>query len=265
MNAGVLITLALSATPHTTVSSTVTAAQPCGDCHTPVGWTPAKFDHEFTGFGLDGGHGGLPCKACHPVAWDQVAGASCRSCHRDPHQGELGARCEGCHDTEDWRSRFDVMAHRRTAFPLSGAHAVIPCEECHPDAPVRGFFRSTVACVECHQADLSRASLVSIDHAQPGFTEACQTCHLPDRFARAAFPQHESCFVLRGTEHAGLSCESCHESVQALRVNGSCNTGTARCTSCHEHPCSEMDQEHRRVAGYECKDRKCYECHRFSD
>jgi hypothetical protein len=50
-----------------------------------------------------------------------------------------------------------------------------------------------------------------------------------------------------------------------VNAQSMCATGTAACTTCHEHECSRLDGLHRNrpgAEGYQCKDGKCRDCHR---
>jgi len=247
------------------VSHPTSDTTPCGSCHSTEGWTVVKFDHDKTGFPLKGQHARTSCKQCHPVDFDAAVPASCRSRHRDAHGGELGARCEGCHDENGWASRFNADSHRRTAFPLVGAHAALPCEQCHYAAADRRFSRNVVECVACHQREYDSTRVLSLDHARLGFSTDCRGCHLAWRFRPARFPGHDVCYLLSSGPHAGLGCRSCHTNgVPMVATFGACNSGSAVCTTCHV--CPDMDRIHaaKAVAGYVCgKESKCYECHRF--
>lgn len=238
---------------------------PCGSCHTTDGWLVVKFDHGKTGFPLRGQHAKTSCKQCHPADFDAPVPAGCRACHRDPHGGELGARCEGCHDEQGWASRFGADAHRRTAFPLVGAHAALPCEQCHAAAADRRFSREVVECVACHQREYDATRLASLDHARLGFSTDCRQCHLAWAFRPARFPAHDTCYQISAGPHAAVRCANCHSALPTVQQFGACNSGTAACSSCHSHLCVDMDRLHaaKAVAGYQCKDRKCYECHRL--
>lgn len=217
------------------------------------------------GWALVARHAEARCGACHGTDLKTPLSRDCASCHRDPHRGELGQRCEGCHQELSWESRFDADAHQSTTFPLSGAHAMIPCEECHSDTFGRGFVRAAAGCVKCHAQDYDRAALTGIDHVQAGFDTDCRRCHTPWTFERGRFDQHDACFYISAGPHAGISCLGCHDSLQGAQISGQCNTGTARCTGCHEHTQERTDPEHREVSGYQYKDQKCYECHRFAE
>lgn len=237
----------------------------CSHCHATTSWADVRFNHDRTGFPLDGAHTTVTCKACHVVDFERPLPRSCVGCHRDAHAGDLGSQCESCHDTSTWRSRVDADAHRRTNFPLLGGHAAIPCIECHFEARERRFARATVDCLGCHEQDWARTVGTGIDHQTRGFdTQQCRTCHGSYRFTPALFPQHDDCFAITTGPHAGEACADCHAGGQfGTAAAGTCNTGTLQCTSCHEHLCADMDTLHAdlSVAGYQCVDRKCYECH----
>lgn len=236
----------------------------CDLCHSTAGWDQARFAHERTGFPLEGAHQQARCRSCHRKSLSQKLGQLCSGCHRDPHRGQLGQRCDGCHDANGWRSRFSADAHRRTAFPLEGRHALIPCAECHGEARERSFARPAYGCQSCHADDYARTSAgASLDHVALRLPETCEDCHSAFRFTPAKFPQHDVCFELSAGDHANLRCGSCHGSIPASTHFGSCDSGSARCTTCHEHSCRRTDEKHREVLGYQCTDRKCYECHRL--
>jgi hypothetical protein len=230
----------------------------CAVCHTTEGWRGARFPHDKTGFPLAGQHARTSCKACHPISLREATGSECATCHRDPHGGISGRRCGSCHDAESWRATFDANAHRRTNFPLQGRHALIPCEECHGDRRDRAFSRPTVQCAVCHQADYDRTAGGGVDHAVLGFSTSCRDCHTWWRFAPAYLPAHEACFAIANGVHSGIRCLACHTTLAGASMNGQCNTGTASCTRCHD--CGN----HPAVPGFQCTNRKCYECHRFA-
>lgn len=236
----------------------------CEACHSTASWTDVRFAHEKTGFPLKDAHRAVDCKACHPVDFKLKVARECSGCHRDGHGGDLGARCEGCHDEATWRSRFGADAHRRSAFPLVGRHAFLPCEECHGEARDRAFSRPTVPCLSCHQRDYDRTRTTALDHARLGFSTDCRQCHGAWTFSRVRFPQHDACFQISGGPHAGVACLGCHSALSTFTAPGTCDTRTAACSSCHEHLCAKSDAQHTKVPGYQCRDRKCFECHRFT-
>ena len=94
----------------------------CVSCHPDHGgrdfklivWgsgTPEKFDHQQTGYALEGKHAQAACAKCHKPDF-QRSGAvplirrkdksaswlgletACKDCHQDFHRGQLGTQCE---------------------------------------------------------------------------------------------------------------------------------------------------------------------------
>ena len=242
---------------------TAAGAVRCDLCHRVASWDEISFPHERTGFPLNGAHHRVTCKACHSTGFRQHVSPQCAGCHKDVHAAEFGKRCEGCHDEENWRTTFNVDAHRATNFPLAGRHALIPCTECHPNARDRGFSRAATQCTSCHQADYDRAATLSVDHARAGFSTECRACHNSFRWKPARYPSHDRCFRISSGPHAGIRCEGCHISIPSPQTLSSCMSNNAACTSCHTHDKARTDGIHaqRGVPGYSYQDRKCYECH----
>lgn len=236
----------------------------CERCHSTEGWEYGRFPHEKTGFPLLGRHARTGCKQCHADGFFRPLPRGCAGCHPDPHAGELGARCEGCHEETGWQSRFQADAHRRTAFPLLGRHASLPCEECHGEMRERRFARAAVDCATCHLPDYARTSGTAVDHLQLGMERDCRRCHSAFAFAPARFPAHDACFEISAGPHAGIACGNCHTAVPKVPAVGACAQWSTACSSCHAHACAVSDRQHENVLGYECKDRKCYDCHQVS-
>lgn len=138
----------------------------CTACHNVASWKKnLKFDHNATGFKLDGAHAKLACGACHFAKNDKgikvqkFAGltADCASCHKDPHAGQFEVNgktdCSKCHSTDSWaKSKFD---HNTSRFKLDGAHASVKCGECHKVISnekgkyIQYKFKS-IECSNCH-------------------------------------------------------------------------------------------------------------------
>lgn len=236
----------------------------CAACHSTEGWQRVRFDHARAGFPLAGAHQRAACRTCHGSDFAASLPTTCIGCHEDVHAGDRGQRCASCHDENGWATTFTADAHRATNFPLTGRHALLPCTECHQETRDRVFTRSTKDCVGCHAADYARTAGLAIDHAAAGFPQTCRTCHDVWRWQGARFGRHDGCFQISGGPHRGIACFDCHTSLRGFATDGTCSTNTASCTRCHT--CDRMDPRHQQapVSGYQCKDRKCYECHRFS-
>ena len=260
-------TAATATATAATAAATATAAPAhpagmrCDACHTPSGWSPAKFAHDKTGFPLQGRHVTVACGSCHRRDWQDPVPQSCAGCHTDPHTQEFGMLCRSCHTEADWQPLFLVDAHRRTNFPLSGRHATLPCEECHVEKRDRTFTRVTVACATCHARDAARATTTTLDHRLLPAT--CQSCHVPTAFSPARLREHDACFPLGGTVHAPVRCTECHDAraVAGSRLTGSCRGVTVRCAECHAHQKAKSDRQHEGILGYSHTSERCAGCH----
>ena len=257
----VALIAAAQAAPRSAAAHTGTDTR-CSACHTTSSWRQVTFDHSKTGFPLEGKHLAASCGECHRSSdFNTPVATACSACHQDVHTGEFGSRCASCHDARGWSSRFDANAHQRSNFPLTGRHAAVPCEECHLEQRDRRFTRATLDCYACHQQDYARTAGTSIDHARAGFGTDCKSCHFPSRFKGALFAAHRACFQIETGPHANISCLGCHTTLVTAAVIGSCSGSNFSCIQCHA--CSAVQGIHAQVGGFQCKDRKCYECHSF--
>ncbi|HES59296.1 MAG TPA: hypothetical protein ENO18_02600, partial [Caldithrix sp.] len=85
-----------------------------------------KFQHNLTGYILEGGHKDVDCRKCHnskniknPQTYLEkkkdlertYLGLSqeCLSCHHDEHRGQLKTTCKNCHSFDKWKPalKFD--------------------------------------------------------------------------------------------------------------------------------------------------------------
>jgi len=162
----------------------------CKLCHVGDQWdqlrTDFKFDHEAkTGVPLLGAHARAQCLRCHndrgPVA--VFASRGCAGCHADVHEGDLGAICTACHTEASWVPVGQIELHNRTRFPLTGAHALVACQRCHPGARVGNFQPTDTECLTCHTDDLQNA--INPPHIALGYVDNCQRCHLPTTWQQA--------------------------------------------------------------------------------
>jgi hypothetical protein len=181
-----------------------------------------KFNHAAeTRFALDGGHAPLAatCVSCHKTRSFLQVKMDCASCHADAHKGALGSRCATCHTTTvrfaDSRRTFD---HRRTAFPLTGAHTSVSCASCHRDSRTyKGV--QFASCANCHS-----------DPHEPHFSAACSSCHTTQAWRTTKVDHSRTAFPLRG-RHATVECVKCHTQ-PATKVTLRFDT----CTACHADP-----------------------------
>lgn len=196
-------------------------SQDCAECHDTFDWDNARFAH--TGYPLTGAHTMADCASCH--AGNVFAGtpSACVDCHLADFQGAddpdhvaagFSTDCAECHTTFGWSgASFD-----HSSFPLTGAHTMATCDQCH----VGGVFSGTPSdCFDCHQADYQGAT--DPDHVGAGFPTDCTQCHSTFGWSGAAF-DHAG-FPLTGA-HLSATCNDCHP--------GMVYVGTPNeCVDCH--------------------------------
>jgi hypothetical protein len=235
------------------------AKRPCTDCHKEhhgrnfqlVRLETASFDHGATGYPLEGKHRPVECRKCHTkeriraedilrntemLSRGTFLGLSrdCASCHTDVHRGQLQAQCAQCHSEEGWKpaSRF---SHDRAKFRLTGKHAEVKCEACHPrstgsGAPVKFTGLQFAACASCHG-----------DPHRGRFQKSCESCHTTAGWQSAAqaFDHASTRFSLRG-RHAQVTCKQCHGEGDAGRGDRRSDRFRVAkfqaCADCHRDP-----------------------------
>lgn len=112
----------------------------------------------------------------------QVFAQVCEDCHLmefreaiDPvHVDVYPERCVACHGNAAW-APVDYTGHDEYMFPLiSGSHAGLDCEECHP-APANTL---DFTCTECHEHEKPD---MDDEHGGIGgyeyVSESCLECH----------------------------------------------------------------------------------------
>jgi hypothetical protein len=144
--------------------------QDCAQCHTPVDWKQATFDHAQTGFPLTGAHLQVECTQCHVNNVFKGTPTQCSSCHDEPayHAGLFGTDCVSCHTTDAWSPARFNGPH---TFPINhGERGPSSCQTCHPDN------LQTYTCYGCHEHQ--QAEIVA-RHLAEGITDVqdCVRCH----------------------------------------------------------------------------------------
>lgn len=189
----------------------------CGQCHSPMTWRDATFDHAAdAGFPLDGRHASTECAACHSgpggaLPAKPAGPADCVVCHQSDYDEEHSAsgyptECATCHTAAGWeREPFD-HAGQSNGFELLGQHGQAPCTDCHlGNDGLRFNPADQNDCVACHRADYDT------EHAGSGYPLNCGRCHSVNGWSGADFEHAQAAggFVLVG-RHAVLACDACH-------------------------------------------------------
>lgn len=225
----------------------------CQECHDMNTWFSVKFDHlKFTGFALTGMHATLECTQCHIGGRFKGTPANCVGCHlpdyqktSNPNHVALGMpqTCQTCHTTAAWQpATFD---HNLVGFPLTGAHTILQCNQCHTNG---NFNLTTKACVSCHLKDYQNTN--DPNHVQKGFPQTCEVCHSTAAWMPAQFNHAASGFPLTGA-HAALQCSQCH-------INNNYNLTSTACVSCHLKDFQGTTNPNHISAGFP---QQCQVCH----
>ncbi|HEX4353851.1 MAG TPA: cytochrome c3 family protein, partial [Polyangiales bacterium] len=143
-------------------SSPTVKGKQCQACHHEhkgpgydiMGWSSIKggqdaFDHQLTGWPLNGAHQRVGCNDCHKARDRQglhtFMGTDrlCGTCHQkdSPHgfvRRDMLA-CERCHSESLWKPekrtmQFDHNNKKDAGMPLLGSHESVLCTKCHPKA-----------------------------------------------------------------------------------------------------------------------------------
>lgn len=199
----------------------------CSDCHGTDNFKKRKvFDHENTGFTLNGAHNKLECGKCHtptnqlfpfrlqtPMSkfhFPNLSQDKCTTCHVDTHKGKMGQSCSSCHEETNWK----VQKNFHKNFTLSGTHLTLQCTECHVQN--RKLTGLSQQCGYCHKKD----------DVHSGNLPECAKCHLQQFWENTKFRHSLTTFPLRGA-HRTLQCQSCH-------ANGVYQGLSTTCFSCHQ-------------------------------
>ena len=156
----------------------------CDQCHLPITWRRARFDHNGTRFPLTGAHARVACAGCHADKVYKGKSTDCVSCHRTdydntsnpPHAGAgFPTACASCHNTTSWDgATFD---HDARFFPIySGRHARIwtSCATCHTSTTNYQQF----TCFNCHEHDKALMDAKHQGRAGYSYNSAvCYSCH----------------------------------------------------------------------------------------
>jgi nitrate/TMAO reductase-like tetraheme cytochrome c subunit len=227
-------------------SSSEVKGNKCAQCHGEhfgrdfkiINFDENSFDHNLSGFKLEGKHSTIKCVDCHKpeLIHNKISqrkdgktylglGIDCLSCHTDYHQNTLSKSCTNCHNQEAFKPApgFD---HAKTKFPLVGKHQSVDCAKCHKIEEQNGKKFQKFAgvafgsCTNCHE-----------DVHKNKFGNDCLKCHNEFSFHEVkqigTFNHDKTDYPLRG-KHINVDCNKCHTSgnyTKALRFN--------RCASCH--------------------------------
>ena len=225
---------------HTSPHAPSFAQKTCSSCHSPTQWSKIAektFDHSLTSFPLRGKHASLQCAQCHNAIGTQsfslsfkLSKKACADCHEDRHRGQFKEKytndCSRCHTEQEYSpSTFSFEQHQNTRFVLAGAHAAVPCRDCHKKQADLVFRFAGITCSSCHT-----------DRHNGQFNElmkerSCDVCHSTAIWKTLVFDHSRTRFPLIG-QHAFVACARCHTTEAdhtAPRYRGT----SKECSDCH--------------------------------
>ncbi|HEU0037317.1 MAG TPA: cytochrome c3 family protein [Kofleriaceae bacterium] len=236
-------------------ASAIVKGKKCETCHKDhqkrgfdiMGWASVKggmkgFDHELTGWPLNGKHGSTDCEKCHKaknktqglrvfMGTDRLCGSS--GCHANdqPHKFDRKdmLACERCHNESVWKPprsplRFDHNDRKDAGMPTLGSHKDVACLKCH----VKAVFNLPAAKPDgCGNAGCHDAENPHKGHLFN--TEKCEWCHSPTfkTLKQQNFDHTERTRFDLGAAHRKIKCYDCH--TKALGEN----KPSGACAQCH--------------------------------
>ncbi len=227
----------------------------CESCHTVQGWSPSTFsvaDHAKTGFPLVAPHATVMCASCHVPAGAatkfKIKFAACVDCHQDEHKGQFAGapwlnRCGQCHNGATFKTaNFTLAEHQKSAFPLTGGHMAVECDDCHkalPGTKVIPYHFNQLTCTTCHE-DVHKGQFATrmavLDTS--GKALGCEACHSTlDWKDLARFNHEKTLFPLLGS-HRAVACVECHKppNMELNLQHVDFAKTPVNCGDCHENP-----------------------------
>lgn len=232
----------------------------CKECHVEESFQLFRgmgdFNHNKTGFPLQGRHKTISCGDCHDTKarttdmFRDFANrdvSNCIACHEDVHEDKFGNDCKACHREESFQSirNLSLIDHDRTDFALEGKHELVDCRKCHETKMTEPILHNR--CADCH-SDFHEGQFVSVS-----LKPDCASCHTVDGFAGSTFTieQHNAGkFALTGA-HLATPCFSCHMNEDKWFFR---NIGE-RCIDCHD------DIHEGSIAEIYYPENACESCH----
>jgi hypothetical protein len=241
----------------------------CEDCHNQqtfkVNTKLKNFNHDLTGYSLEGNHTVVECKKCHTgqKMTDPLPHDKCAECHSDYHKGEFVNTsyndCIACHSTSGFNeSSFDLEKHEKSLFPLNGAHIATPCFSCHKKTETWKFRNIGINCIDCHEN-------IHSGYISNEFIPAndCKKCHNDDSWNMISFDHNKTRFKLEG-KHNRAECRKCHLTYENDKIKSQKFLGLEnKCISCHENKHDDQfvvngETDCKRCHGFENWDRSSF-------
>lgn len=237
----------------------------CVACHTQESWPIRNFDHDKTGFDLEGAHARTQCVECHKqnppkskLADFRFKGLNktCNSCHSDYHGYARETaekinnvpliRCETCHNESGFKQSVRFDHSTQTRFTIDGKHEENQCFDCHvpkngqknlktPNIPRNYSFRDwpKKSCETCHKSPHPP------EFRKKFAKQTCASCHTTAGWKMVRMGgdkdfHSKTRFPLTG-KHVRIDCKSCHL-VNGKETYKFPNADKNFCVNCHNTP-----------------------------
>lgn len=212
----------------------------CKQCHSEVSFHKIKntttFDHNKTGYKLEGKHKNTSCTSCHKTSLTaSLKHTNCSDCHSDYHIGQFaqsGATpdCKKCHSVYGFTpSNYTIEKHNKSKFELLGAHEATACFECHKKQVKWSFRDIGNSCIDCHKDE--HQSTISARYYPE---KNCKNCHSETKWSQVNFDHSKTDFKLTGG-HSTTNCKACHYKKDNKGIEEQKFTGLDKsCINCHK-------------------------------
>ncbi len=209
----------------------------CFQCHAGAGGTAAGMDDRCLKC-----HGEIAALRQARRGYHARARGTCASCHPD-HAGRDFALVEWPGGSPE---KFD---HALSGYRLEGAHARVPCRDCHRPGNQRSPVAKAIRKSDRSRSWLGLATDCASCHADPhkaSLGADCRSCHGLERWEPAAgFDHARTDYPLTG-KHADVECAACHKSAALFAGHGAQPPAGAElrfspqahgsCADCHRDP-----------------------------
>lgn len=240
------------------------ATKTCIACHTDhkgrdfdsVAVDTKSFNHDTTGYKLEGKHADLKCTECHVEKRSKNAKSpniprpndaryfglkvTCVSCHKkdDVHffTGEWGKKdCSACHGLGAWKKELKFEHFKDTHYKLEGKHAKITCAECHvPKKTKTPIYKwdnlKRAECLACHE-DQHKGKF----GAKFAGGDKCLKCHTQTDWKVDNFDHKKATGYALNGKHSEIECIDCHkQKSKTVALKDMTFSGLKKeCSACH--------------------------------
>ena len=215
-----------------------------------------KFDHDNTGFVLNGAHQKVACETCHVRGVFKGTPKTCEGCHakvtqitadkKSDNHMKTSDRCDDCHSEKAWRPAktdhtsvkgeckdcHSASARIATAKPTNHVQTEAACDTCHRTTTwsitgkPAGHDQIMSGCSNCHLSIRPTTTRSGTPHPT---TDNCEQCHSTSAWYPAtgsgAKPSNHDTFT--------SGCNACHASLRPKSTGGYTHTSSLDCSECH--------------------------------